>query len=248
MSEKSKGVLIFATNTKEIDYIKIAKINAKLIKKYLGLPTTIVSGTKSGNKRRVDNEIVEWQNTGRCNAYDLSPYDQTIVVDGDYLIFDSNLLKVLDTVQDYAIVDKNVYVNKENLVDTLGQLSIGPMLWATVIVFNKTQKSKDLFEFTKMIQDNYPYYRALYKLQTSNFRNDAAFTIADRLVNGYVEDTSTKIPWSIQTIQGKVNQIIMDEWIKVITDDGAYVLPYISIHFHDKQYLQSAEFEEVLNA
>ena len=62
MSEKSKGVLIFATNTKEIDYIKIAKINAKLIKKYLGLPTTIVSGTKSSNKRRVDNEIVEWKN------------------------------------------------------------------------------------------------------------------------------------------------------------------------------------------
>jgi len=234
VSEKSKGVLIFATNTKEIDYIKIAKINAKLIKKYLGLPTTIVSGTKSSNKRRVDNEIVEWQNTGRCEAYDLSPYDQTILVDGDYLIFDSNLLKVLDTVQDYAIVDKNTYVNKENLVDTLGQLSIGPMLWATVIVFNKTQKSKDLFEFAKMIQNNYPYYRALYKLQTSNFRNDAAFTIADRLVNGYVEDTSTKIPWSIQTIQGKVNQIIIDDWIKVITDDGAYVLPYISLHFHDK--------------
>jgi hypothetical protein len=248
VSEKSKGVLIFATNTKEIDYIKIAKINAKLIKKYLGLPTTIVSGTKSSNKRRVDNEIVEWQNTGRCEAYDLSPYDQTILVDGDYLIFDSNLLKVLDTVQDYAIVDKNTYVNKENLVDTLGQLSIGPMLWATVIVFNKTQKSKDLFEFAKMIQNNYPYYRALYKLQTSNFRNDAAFTIADRLVNGYVEDTSTKIPWSIQTIQGKVNQIIIDDWIKVITDDGAYVLPYISLHFHDKQYLQSIEFEEVLNA
>ena len=99
-----------------------------------------------------------------------------------------------------------------------------------------------------MIQNNYPYYRALYKLQTSNFRNDAAFTIADRLVNGYVEDTSTKIPWSIQTIQGKVNQIIIDDWIKVITDDGAYVLPYISLHFHDKQYLQSIEFEEVLNA
>ena len=117
MSEKSRGVLIFATNTKEIDYVKIANINAKLIKRYLGLPTTIVSGSKSNNKRYLDGKVVEWQNAGRCEAYDLSPYDQTLVLDGDYLIFDDNLLKVLDTVTDYSIAKTNVYVNT-NAIDT----------------------------------------------------------------------------------------------------------------------------------
>jgi hypothetical protein len=247
VSEKSRGVLIFATNTKEIDYVKIANINAKLIKRYLGLPTTIVSGSKSNNKRYLDGKVVEWQNAGRCEAYDLSPYDQTLVLDGDYLIFDDNLLKVLDTVTDYSIAKTNVYVNT-NAIDTLGEVAISPMLWATVIAFNKTQKSKDLFTFAKMVQDNYPYYRELYRIQMGNFRNDVAFTIADRLVNGYVESDATKIPWPLLTIQGKVNEIIIDDWIKVVTDNGAYVLPYTSIHFHDKLYLQSEQFERIINA
>ncbi len=43
---------------------------------------------ETGNKRQ--NE--QWHNLDRCHAYDLSPYDTTLLMDIDYLPFTDNLL------------------------------------------------------------------------------------------------------------------------------------------------------------
>lgn len=239
MSEKSRGVLIFATNTSDVDYVKIAETNAELIKQHMGLPTTIVQGTLGQNKRLVSGAITEWHNGGRCNAYELSPYDETLVLDGDYLVFDDSLLKVLDTVEDYAIPHKHIYIN-EQANDTMGPYAVGPMLWATVIAFKRTSKARTLFEVASMIQNNYSYYRALYKLQSSVFRNDATFTIADRIVNGYSENMSCRVPWPIMTISGEIDRMVVDnDRIIVYKKERAYVLPHANLHLHDKRYLQN---------
>ena len=248
MPEKSKGVLLFATNTTETDYVRIAELNAKLIKRFMGLPTTIVQGDRGTNRRLVDGAVVEWNNGGRCNAYDLSPYDQTLVLDGDYLVFDKNLLKVLDTVKDYAIADKNIYINSTNTVDTMGSRAISPMLWATAIAFNKTEKTKQMFELVKIIQANYAYYRALYNIEPTNFRNDVAFTIADHIINGYVENTACRIPWPIISVSGKLKQIeFEDNRIVVRNNDEAYLVPWTNLHVHDKTVLQSDEFQKAVD-
>ena len=249
MPGKSKGVLLFATNTAEVDYVSIAETNAKLIDRYLGLPTTIVQGDVGTNKRLVSGAVVEWNNGGRCNAYELSPYDQTLVLDSDYLIFDNNLLKVLDTVVDYAIPNKNVYINSANTIDTMGQYSVGPMLWATAIAFNRTEKSKQLFQLVKMIQHNYGYYRALYNISPANFRNDVAFTIADRIVNGYVDNIENRIPWPVVTVSGKVSNLTLDNTARRIiayTDTEAFIVPWNSLHLHDKTVLQSDDFKKAV--
>jgi hypothetical protein len=239
VSEKSKGILIFATNTSDVDYVKIAEINAELIKQHMGLPTTIVQGTRGQNKRLVSGAVTEWHNGGRCDAYELSPYDETLVLDGDYLVFDDSLLKVLDTVEDYAIPHKHVYIN-DQVNDTMGKYSCGPMLWATVIAFKRTEKARLLFELARMIQNNYAYYRALYKLHPGPFRNDATFTIADRIVNGYSENMSCRVPWPIMTISGEIDRMVVDnERIIVYKKERAYVLPRANLHLHDKRYLQN---------
>ena len=248
MSEKSKGVLLFATNTAETDYVGIAETNAKLIEKFLGLPTTIVQGHTTGNKRLVDGAVVEWNNGGRCDAYDLSPYDQTLLIDSDYLMLDKSLLATLETVDDYAIPHKNIYVNSLATVDSMGPYAISPMLWATAIAFNKTPKAKALFDLVKIIQKNYSYYRSLYKIQPRNFRNDVAFTIADRIINGYVENPANRIPWPIVTISGKLNELRIEEnRIVACAETEAYVLPKRNLHIHDKTVLQSAAFKEAVN-
>lgn len=247
MPGKSKGVLLFATNTAETDYVKIAELNAKLIKRFLDLPTTIVQGDRGSNKRLVDGAVVEWNNGGRCNAYDLSPYDQTLVLDGDYLVFDNNLSKLLDTVTDYAIADKNIYINSFNTIDTMGPRAITPMLWATAIAFNKTDKTRQMFELVKMIQSNYSYYRALYNIEPANFRNDVAFTIADRIINGYVENPACRMPWPIISVSGKLKQIEFNKQrIIVRTEEEAFLVPHTNLHVHDKTILQTAEFQEAI--
>ena len=45
--EKSKGVVIFATNTESIDYVKIANRTSRLIEHYLGLPVTILDANST---------------------------------------------------------------------------------------------------------------------------------------------------------------------------------------------------------
>ena len=89
----SKGALLLATPHDTIDYIGFAKLAAKLIEKHLGIDTHIhVGEAKPGNVRAFrwhtgDTERVQWHNSDRPLAYDLSPYEETLLIDVDYLTF-----------------------------------------------------------------------------------------------------------------------------------------------------------------
>lgn len=249
--EKSRGVVIFANNTSQIDYVKIAEINAKLIKQYLGLPTTILSNTAQGSNRRFSTDtgsFVHWNNLGRYQAYELSPYDETLLLDADYLIFDNNLLKLFDTDQDYLLFDKNIYINKQNIDSTMGPYSL-PFIWATAVMFRKTTKSQQLFELVSKVQRNYGYYRALYNIREGNFRNDYAFAIADNILNGYIVDTSRHAPWSITTFAGPITEFTVSNTSIVVKDGSrAFVLPKQSLHIMSKEFLTSGHLEKIIDS
>ena len=242
-SEKSKGVFLFAFNSSTVDYVKIADQASRLIAKNLGLPVTLCTyedaapkfsydqvlrlprPDDAGNYRtNLDNEIVEWRNFGRYFAYDLTPYDETILLDTDNT--------------NYAGA---VY-------EQMGETSL-PYIWATVILFRKTIKSRLLFELVGKIQRNYRYYRALYNIREGNYRNDYAFAIANNIINGYNLNESQGIPWSMLTVEDKILRVMLtDTQIRVYHEDRAVVLPYQNIHVMDKAYLQSRDFEQVVEA
>jgi len=245
--EKSKGVLLFATNTKTVDYVSIAQRAEKLINHYLNLPVTIVSNTSTENVRySVDSKQFEqWNNCGRHLAYKLSPYDQTILIDSDYLIFDNNLLKILETTQDYTIARHNLVLDGTDF-STMGKYSL-PTLWATVLVFNKTPKAKLLFDLVARIERNYSYYRALYNIETSIFRNDYAFTIADNILNGYTQDIINYLPWNVVTVSNPIESLkLIDQTMHLKTASAAYVLPKQNLHVISKSYLLSDECSQLI--
>lgn len=247
-SEKSKGVLLFATNTDTVDYVAIAHRAERLINHYLGLPVTIVeSSVNTKNKRYniTSGQFETWNNKGRSLAYDLSPYDQTLLIDSDYLIFDNNLLKILDTVRDYTIA-KNNYFIEGTQIQSMGKYSL-PTLWATVIAFNKTSKSQMLFDLVKRIERNYVYYWRLYNIPATNFRNDFAFTIADNILNGYTQDQRNYLPWPIVTINRPIQRLsLQDQKFFLQIDNQGYVLPKQSLHVMGKEYLLSDELEQLI--
>ncbi len=247
--EKSKGVLLFATNTATIDYVTIARRAERLINHYLKLPVTIVSGTTTKNTRyNIDTNLVEsWNNSGRSNAYELSPYDQTILLDSDYFMFDDSFLKILDTVTDYIIPQYNNFVGEPSL-DNMGKYSL-PSLWATAIVFNKTEKSQMLFDLVARIERNYSYYRTLYNIQATNYRNDYAFTIADNMLNGYTQDPANYLPWPIQTVASTIDSLeLKDQTLLLKTNSKGYVLPKQNLHIISKRYLLSDACDELIKA
>lgn len=263
--EKSKGVLLFAKNTDKTNYVDIADTTSQLIDKKLKLPITLVTDENSDPRfaydsilrvsdeklvnTRVDytKNIVEWKNTGRYNAYQLSPYDETILLDVDYLVLTDNLLKLLDKTVDYQILNKCHSINGS--IDTENALSKIQYIWATCVVFKKTTNTKILFDLIERIQKNYNYFRELYNIRETNFRNDYAFTVADQILNGYTKDKRTSIPWSLLTILDEIErfEIIDNNIILKNKDDKPIIISKQDMHILDKNFLSSKKFKTMLH-
>jgi len=61
------------------------------------------------------------------------------------------------------------------------------MVWATVLVFRKTEKAKMIFDMVRYVKEYYPYFNEIYRIYSKNFRNDYAFAIALEQINGFME-------------------------------------------------------------
>jgi hypothetical protein len=102
-------------------------------------------------------------------------------LDADYITLTDNLLKFTTDKFDYRIL--RTMITPEGAMESFMGYRLRRHLWATVIVFQKTPKTKLLFEMVKRVENNWNYYSKLFKLDHQSFRNDFAFTIADLVVN-----------------------------------------------------------------
>ena len=247
--EKSRGVVLFAFNTKSIDYEHIAQQAQRLITHSLQLPVTIITEADVDNifKNYKNQDQPEWRNGDRWRAYELSPYDETLLLDSDYLMLDNSLVKLFDQDFDYRLQHHNRMINEVNDF-RMGVMGL-PYVWATAILFRKTSRAKQLFNLVGRIQRNYSYYRQLYHIAESNFRNDYAFAIANNLLNGYDLSIGTSVPWTMLTIDKNINSIeIKNNNIIIRQHSHAHVLPRQNIHIMDKEYLMSADYDKFVDA
>lgn len=248
VQEKSRGVLLFAFNTSTIDYEHIANQSARLIGHTLKLPVTIITEKDVSNtlKNFKNNVQSEWRNGDRWRAYELSPYDETLLLDSDYLVLDDSLLKLFDQNFDYRLQHHNAMLNQTSEFK-MGVIGL-PYVWATVVFFKKTIKSKLFFDLVSRIQNNYNYYRRLYHISSGSFRNDYAFAIANNILNGYDLGINQSIPWTMLTIDRDIKAIeIKNNNIVVRQDDRAHVLPRQNIHVIDKQYLLGDDYNQFID-
>jgi hypothetical protein len=82
----------------------------------------------------------------------------------------------------------------------------------------------------------------------SNFRNDMAFAMAEKILHGYTLPEYTRMPWGITTVDAPVQQIdINQDWMVVRTEHGADVLPRQDLHVQSKAWLQSSGFDQFLS-
>ena len=224
----TKGVLIFAQNNSEIDYAKISLYTAMRVKEFLQVPVTLVTDSKdwlldsqptaadvfdriisidsdtTQTKKFYDGTLASktltWKNLNRADCYDLSPYNETLVIDSDYIISSNNLSAVWSSPKNFLIYRDSFDLAQwrdDSSFRYLNQLSI-PFYWATAFYFKKTQDTESFFNLVKYIKQNWSYYRALYNIDSTVFRNDFAFSIA---LNMMGEEFFGKLP-------GKMNYIL----------------------------------------
>jgi hypothetical protein len=248
-SEKSRGLVSIAFNTATTDYVSIAEQTLKLASHVLQLPYTLITESDVqhvNNRYDIDTQqFVPWHNAGRYLAYEQSPYDETLVIDADYLVLDHSLQQVFDLDFDYMFV-RNARGLRQDFPDTMGPHSL-KYVWATVFAFRKNKKSTMFFDLVKRIQKNYAYYRDLFNIEQRNYRNDYAFAIAEIILNGHQARTCS-IPGTMINVDQPITDLtIQGDFVIVRDEHQAYVLPKTNLHVMSKAYLQTAQFQEFVH-
>lgn len=212
----SKGVLVFARNNYQIDYVKQAYFLAHRVSEYLDLPTTIVTDTEdyllwkypdanavfdniitvgfedeSGDKVFHDgamaSKTLRWRNDDRPMAYDLSPYDETLLLDTDVVICNDSFLKCFDNKNDllmYKECTDVTGIDRGNEFVTISDTSVD-FYWATAVFFRRSETNSIFFGLIQHIKENWDHYRHIFQLRTGQYRNDFSFSIAAHIMNGY---------------------------------------------------------------
>jgi hypothetical protein len=152
------------------------------------------------NKRKLHDgfhsQEIPFVNSNRCSAYDLSPYDQTMLIDSDFLIFS-------DQLNEYWNVDSSVMLghsmndftgNRSGVLDQRVSETGIHMFWATTVMFTKNQESRFFFKLVDFIKDNYAYYADLFRFDSRQYRNDIAFSVAKHIMNGFETELIYTLP------------------------------------------------------
>lgn len=211
------GALIFAFDNQETDYVAMAVWSAQNIRRHLNIPTSIVTDrpidhavfdqvivttAKSGGSRYFEDYAanVTWHNAGRVDAYDLTPYNQTLVLDADYVVASDQLKFVLNATQNF-LCHKDAYTlaggTALDSLNKFGDYDL-PMWWATVMMFRKSNQAQYIFDCMHMIRENWQHYRDVYQINNKTYRNDFALSIALGIVNGHTL-TVDEIPWPLMS-------------------------------------------------
>lgn len=265
----TRGAILFAFNSPKFNYFAMAEHTANRISHFLNLPVTVVTDESSlpeNPKFKFDNIILVepdrnnrrdwgiWINKGRYQAYELSPYDETILLDTDYMVNSKKLLKLFELNTDFCCHDNTSFLMQPGVPQEVLSVYSYKTLWATVVKFSKTNRAKQIFDCLKMVQENFEHYANIHNFIAATYRNDYALTLATRIANGHVLPSTDIIPWDLlhvgknTTIYSNKNDpvnteytVMFDNWKK-----GKLRKEYIIIKDMDFHVMNKKNFLELM--
>ena len=214
----SKGVLFVAFDSvtdqgNSLRYTELAKISANLVKRHLNLPVGIVTDKPivgfdeqivvekpAADSRHVllkdKYEYYNWYNDYRRQLFDLTPFDQTLLLDVDYFLQSNQYSKCFEFDAPFQII-KYVYdPTGRNSFDKYSRLPncTIPQMWATGMYWNRNAATH--FEYANMIAENYEYYARVFGFSHKQYRNDMVFSIVSHMLPSY------SMPWRMWMTSG----------------------------------------------
>jgi hypothetical protein len=214
-----RGVVIFAYNSGGIDYQAMAAWSASRIARHLGLPTTLITDSVPSDSTAFEDVVVTtaesggsryfadignnvtWFNGNRMDVYNLSPYDETLVLDADYVVCSNQLNLLFEMSQDFLAPITAYDMTNTRTFDDLNWFGANrmPMAWATVMRFRRSLLSKSVFDMMAMIREHWQHYRNLYGIARSTYRNDYALSIALNTLHGH-QGSWPSMPWALASV------------------------------------------------
>jgi len=202
----------------------------------------------TGNQRFLHDgatgSMVPFNNTNRNSVWELTPYDRTLLIDSDYLIFSDNLSKYWD-------IDSHVMIG-ESINDIYDQKRLGyldsyvsetgvKLYWATTVMFSKNSYSKMFFNTVNYVKENYQYFSDVFRFDSRQYRNDIAFSVAKHILDGYEETEVGRLPSVLSTLDRDILYDVDDSKLKFLINyrlDNNYCAASISgmdVHIMNKQ-------------
>jgi hypothetical protein len=181
---------------------------------------------------------LEWKNHNRSSAYNITPFDETIVMDTDFIVGNKLLLNAFDTDEDFLIYRHVEDLNQDrpdgHEFNKISDRSVD-MYWATVFYFKKTEFMKSFFDLLDHIKENWHFYRLIYQIPFKLFRNDYTFSIAIHMLNGFQRTSWPKtLPGKLWfTTDADVLLKMDDESYSFLLDKKGWVGHYTAGHIKD---------------
>jgi hypothetical protein len=250
----SRGAVLIARNNKEINYVKQAAFLAKRIKTYLDLPTTLITDNINYIKKNkltncfeqiivIEKNIhytikkyrdgliyqnsLEFKNTDRSNVYNLTPYDETLLLDTDLIVSNDVFKNCFEQSADLLMYSNAFELSGWRDTSEFNFITdTGPKFyWATAVFFRKTEENKIFFSLVEHVQENWPHYKKLYQISSPIFRNDFAFSIAAHVINGYTtSDFVKEMPGTLYytTDRDELVELNEDNFLFLIEKENKY--------------------------
>jgi hypothetical protein len=132
----------------------------------------------------------QFNNLNKHEVFELSPYDQTILFDVDYLV-NNNILNLSFNIDAPVQLYKNAQTLKNTEPDHPADKQLKdtgiPLYWSTIIYFDKSPMSKMFFDMWKHVKENYDYYQSIYRFPEGLYRTDFAVSISMHLLKGFTD-------------------------------------------------------------
>ena len=148
----------------------------------------------------------QFNNSNKHKIWEYSPYDQTILLDIDYILKTDYLSHCWDNYHGVAMFDEATSLrnndphSNERMLFPFGI----KMWWSTVVYFDRSESSKAFFDTWAHVKDNYDFYQYLYHFPGTMFRTDYCVSIAAHILNGMNEGQEVnEIPSKMQNLSGK---------------------------------------------
>lgn len=249
------GALIFAFDTEHTRYLHMAAWCAERVKHWLNIPVAVVTNNPEAEQESVFDRViyadplgensrwfgdleqhVPWHNSNRVDAYTVTPWDQTLVLDADFVVNSDRLGLVLDCPHKFMCFRSayNLARPDEKFLDSFGTYRF-PMYWATVMMFRKSNTAQYIFDAMQMVRENWQHYRDLYHIAQPTYRNDYALSIALGIVSGQTMKVDT-IPWGMPSAVPENTLTCMEDDLFEITYNDAQGKPkqvsFFGVDFH----------------
>lgn len=193
------------TDSSTVDWMKTSDIFKKSTEVFENI---IVTDRPEINNHRnlrdgLSNEHVPFVNGNRNTIWELTPYDRTLLIDSDFLIFSDHLNEYWDVDQDIMIGESinDIYDQKrlgyhDSFVSDTGI----KLYWATTVMFTKNEISKFFFDIVNHVKEHYKFYADLYRFDPRQYRNDISFSIAKHMFDGFETSDNKTLPPVLTTL------------------------------------------------